>query len=49
MKMSDRGPESVSATDVEMVKAHAKEKGNNCKKKKIVYTFLASVLKWLLE
>lgn len=34
MKMSDRGPESVSATDVEMVKAHAKEKGNNCKKKK---------------
>lgn len=48
MKMSARGPESVSATDVEMVKAHAKEKGNNCKKK-IVYTFLASVLKWLLE
>lgn len=48
MKMSDRGPESVLATDVEIVKAHAKEKGNNSKKK-IVYTFLASVLKWLLK
>lgn len=30
--MSDRGPESVLATDVEMVKAHAKEKENNNKK-----------------
>lgn len=37
MKMSDRGPESVSATDIEMVKAHAKEKGNNCKKKNRLY------------
>lgn len=46
MKMSDRGPESVLATDIEMVKAHAKE---NNSKKKIVYTFLASVLKWLLK
>lgn len=27
--MSDRGPESVLATDIETVKAHAKEKNNN--------------------
>lgn len=42
MKMSDRGPESVSATDVEMVKAHAKEKGNNCKKNRLYILGLSS-------
>lgn len=37
MKMSDRGPESVLATDIEMVKAHAKE--NNSKKKSFIHSW----------
>lgn len=37
--MSDRGPESVLATDVEMVKAHAKGKGNNSKKKSFIHSW----------
>lgn len=39
MKMSDRGPESVLATDIEMVKAHAKEKDNNRKKISFIHSW----------
>lgn len=39
--MSDRGPESVLATDVEMLKAHEKEMDNNNKRiKSFIHSWL---------